>query len=173
MEILENRDQWYAAYRAGWLAHLQETGQFDWKRYVHPRNSAAPAGRGIDLTKSRLMLITSSGAYLPALQEPFDAPHPIGDYSLRLFPSDTPFAALAYAHDHYDHTAVNADPQVLVPLRHLEALVAEGEIGELSLSVISFSGYMPDATRLIDETIPQIIKAAKEEQVRAVLLVPA
>lgn len=173
MDILENREQWDADYRAGWLAHLEQTGQFDWKQYVHPKNSTAPSGPAIELSKSRLMLISSAGAYLPASQEPFDAPHPLGDYSIRVLPSSTPFAEIAYAHDHYDHSAVNADPQVLLPLRHLETLVTEGIIGELAPSVINFSGYMPDVNRLIDETIPQMLKVAKEEEVRAVLLVPA
>jgi hypothetical protein len=33
---------------------------------------------------------------------------------------------------------VNADPQVLLPIRHLEELVAEEQIGELTSNVISF-----------------------------------
>ena len=36
--LLENRDEWLAAFRAGWLAHYQQTGQVDWKRYTHPNN---------------------------------------------------------------------------------------------------------------------------------------
>jgi D-proline reductase (dithiol) PrdB len=106
-------------------------------------------------------------------QTPFDAPNPLGDYTIRRFPINTPFAALAYAHEHYDHTAVNADPQVLLPLGHLADLVAEGTIGELAPMVISFSGYQPDVARLLDETIPLIIQAAADAQADAALLVPA
>jgi hypothetical protein len=126
MEILEDRDQWAARYRDGWLAHYQQTGEFDWGRYPRLRNSAAPAGQGIDLATSRLMLISSAGGYLRENQQPFDAAHPLGDYTIRSFPSSTPLDQLAYAHDHYDHAAVTQDPQVLVPLRHLADLVAEG-----------------------------------------------
>jgi hypothetical protein len=64
MEILENRAQWLATFRAGWLAHYQQTGEFDWKRYQRPRNNATPAGPGVDLRTSRLMLISSAGGYL-------------------------------------------------------------------------------------------------------------
>lgn len=173
MEILENRDQWLANFRQGWLAHYQQTGAIEWKDYPRPKNSVAPAGPGIDLTTSRLMLISSAGVYLPGLHEPFDAANPLGDYSVRLIPSSTPLDAMAISHDHYDHTAVNQDPQVLVPLRHLEDLVAEGVIGELAPSMVSFMGYQPDVTQVIDETIPATLQAAQAEQVRTALLVPA
>ena len=119
------------------------------------------------------MLITTSGAFLPASQEPFDAPNPLGDYSTRTFPSSTPFDQIAYAHDHFDHTDVNEDPQVLLPLHHLKDMVDAGAIGELAPSVVSFSGYHPDVTQVINTTIPPILAIAKEEAVNAALLVPA
>jgi Glycine/sarcosine/betaine reductase selenoprotein B (GRDB) len=173
MEILENRTQWLATFRAGWLAHYQQTGEFDWKRYQRPRNNAAPAGPGIDLRTSRLLLISSAGGYLRDQQASFDAPNPLGDYSIRVVPSATPLGALSFAHDHYDHTAVNQDPQVLVPLRHLDNLVAAGVIGELAPLMVSFMGYQPDATRVVDETIPAILQVAQAAQVHAALLVPS
>ena len=173
MEIVDNLERWRADFERGWLAYFQETGQFDWKNYAKIKNSTAPSSPAIDLSQSRLTLISTAGGYLRDSQEPFDAPHPIGDYSIRLFPSATPFEAIAYAHDHYDHTAVNEDPQVLLPLRHLEDMVKEGTIGELAPSVISFSGYHPDITQVVDELIPPIIDIAITEQIDAALLVPA
>jgi len=172
--ILENAEEWLDTYRQGWLAHLQATGEADYKgRYVRPKNSTVPAGRGVNLAQSRLVLITSAGAYLRDHQPPFDADNLLGDYTLRLFPSSTRLDALAYAHDHYDHSAVNSDPQVLVPLRHLENLVVDGVIGELAPCVISFSGYQPDATRTVSEVIPAVIEAARAAEIDAALLVPA
>ena len=173
MEILEDRAQWLATFRAGWLAHYQQTGEQNWKIYNRPKNSAAPAGKAITLSNSRLVLISSAGGYLRDSQAPFDAPNLFGDYTLRLFPINTPFDALAYAHEHYDHAAVNADPQVLVPLGHLADLVAEGAIGELAPSVISFSGYQPVVTQVLDQTIPSIIQAVQADRADAALLVPA
>jgi hypothetical protein len=61
----------------------------------------------------------------------------------------------------------------LVPLRHLEDLVTEGVIGEMAPSVMSFMGYQPDVTRVIDELIPPILEVAQAEEVQAALLVPA
>ena len=173
MEILENLAEWKADFEQGWLAYYQETGQFDWSRYAKIKNSAAPAGPGLDLSQSRLIFISSAGGYLPASQEPFDAPNALGDYTIRLFPASTPFESIAYAHEHYDHTDVNTDPQVLLPLHHLADLVNEGVIGELAPTVISYSGYQPDASRIVHELIPAILKVARAEHAEAALLVPA
>jgi hypothetical protein len=173
MEILENGDQWLAAFRSGWLAHYEQTGEIDWSLYNRPTNSSAPPGPGIDLAASRLLLISSAGAFLRGRQEPFDAGNPLGDYSVRVFPSSTRLDALAIAHEHYDRAAVSEDPRVLLPLRALEDLVAEGKIGAVASSTISFMGYQPDASRVVNEMIPAILDVAQAEQAQAALLVPA
>jgi hypothetical protein len=173
VEILEDRAAWEAAFRAGWLAHYERTGTTDFKQYIRPKNSAAPGGPSVDVSRSRLVLISSAGGYLPATQEPFDAASPLGDYTIRLLPSATRLSDIAYAHDHYDHTAVNADPQVLLPLGHLAELVAAGQIGALTSNVVSFMGYQPDVGRVLDELIPAICAAVQAEEAQAALLVPS
>ncbi len=173
MEILENLDQWYAEYQSGWLAHFEETGETDFSIYNRPKNTLAPSGPGINLAISRLILITSAGSYLADSQPAFNAADPLGDYTIRLYPSSTPLDKLAFAQDHYDHTAVEMDAQVLVPLRHLEDLVHEGVIGELTPNAVSFHGYQPDVTRLIKETIPILLEAVQKEKAHAALLIPA
>jgi hypothetical protein len=174
MNILENLEQWKADYERGWLAHYRETGEFNWKIYNRPKNSTPIGGPGIDLSQSRLALISSAGGYLRESQEPFNTNKAdLGDYTIRLFPSSTPFEKVTFAHGAYDHTAVNEDPQVLIPLRHLEDLVDEGVIGELAPSVINFCGWQPDVERTLNELIPAIVEAAKSEKVNAALLVPA
>lgn len=173
MEILEDRAGWEATFRESWLAHYERTGTTDFKQYNRPKNSAAPTGPGVDLARSRLVLISSAGAYVPASQRPFDAANPLGDYTVRLVPFGTPFAEIAYAHDHYDHTAVDADPQVLVPFEHLAAMVEAGTIGSMAPSMVSFMGYQPDVGRVLDELIPAIKAAVQAEQADAALLVPS
>lgn len=173
MEILENRVTWEAAFTAGWLRHYQTTGQINWDLYNRPNNRIAPAGKGIDLRLRRLLLISSAGSYLRTAQTPFDADNDLGDYSIRRFPITTPSGAIAFAHTHYDHTAVNADQQVLLPLGHLQDLVATGVIGELAPDVINFMGYQPDIGQVLDVTIPAILGAAKEMHATAALLVPS
>jgi D-proline reductase (dithiol) PrdB len=118
------------------------------------------------------MLVSSAGGYLFERQKAFDAPSPYGDHTIRTFPTAVSFDALAFAHDHYDHTFINLDPQVALPLRHLEDLTAAGRIGQLAPSVVSFMGYQPDSARVVDETIPQIVSIAKDQNVQAALLAP-
>ncbi len=172
MSILDNDSSWTAIFREGWLARFQQTGKFYWDNYVRPKNQTPVAGPAVDLKSSRLMFISSAGGYLPDSQPPFDARNPLGDYTVRVFAPGSPFEKLAYAHEHYDHTAVNADPQVLLPLGHLQEMVSAGKIGTLT-AVVSFMGYQPDISRLLDETIPAILKIALEEEADAALLVPS
>lgn len=173
VDILENRDEWHVAFQAGWLAHYEATGEVEWDLYNKPVNETPPTGTGVDLSQSRLVLISSAGSYLKGTQQPYDDADDLGDYATRRYPVTTPFDALAYAHTHYDHTAVEADPQVLLPLKHLANMVDEGVIGELAPDVISFHGYQPDATRVVNETIPAIVTAAQEMNAHAALLVPS
>jgi hypothetical protein len=171
-EILENIESWESKYRSNWLAEYQNTGNIDWKKYNAPKNESYISGKSIDLGNSRLMLISSAGAYIEATQQPFDAVNPLGDYSVRKIPAAIQFEELMYAHDHYDHTAVQADPQVLIPLEHLRKMVTDKIIGELS-PIVSFMGYQPNAAQVVEETVPAILKIAQEENVRGALLVPA
>lgn len=173
MQILENEDQWLHEFQKNWLAHYLRTGETNWKIYNRPRNADAPEGSGIDLAESKLIFISSAGSYIRDTQNPFDAADLLGDYSIRTYPPSTPLSALAIAHEHYDHTAVNSDRQVLIPLRHLEDLVSEGIIGAIAPQVISFHGYQPDATRVVHETIPAILDVALGDDAQAALLVPA
>ncbi|UCG24255.1 MAG: hypothetical protein JSW55_19400 [Chloroflexota bacterium] len=172
MEILENREPWIETYRQVWLTNLAATGATDWRIYPIPRNEKTPGARGVKLSESRLMLISSAGGYLQGSQEPFDAVDLLGDYTMRTFPANTPFQDLAYAHDHYDHAMIERDPQVALPLRHLQKLVADRRIGSLTSSVVSFMGYQPDAARTVDELVPRIAAIAREERADAALLAP-
>jgi hypothetical protein len=172
MEILENKVQWSTNFQDGWLAHLNQTGSKDWSIYQHPRNSQTPGASGVILSQSKLMFITSAGAFLKNSQQPFDGPNEIGDYSLRTFPSSTPFNLLGLVHEHYDHEMVDQDPQIALPLQHLQEFVLEGRLGELDSTVVSFMGYQPDSARVVDELIPEILPVVDAEKPDAVLLAP-
>lgn len=173
MSILEHRDEWYETFKEGWLGHYESTGEIDWSLYNRPKNVEQISGDAIDLSKSKLLFISSAGGYDPAAQEPFDAEHDLGDYSIRAIPSDMQLDKIAYAHTHYDHTARIADPQVLMPLEHLAKMVDAGKIGALTPSMVNFMGYQPDLSRVVDETVPAIVALAKQEQADGALLVPA
>jgi len=173
MEILENRVEWERTFQDTWLAHFKKTGAVQWDLYNRPNQKIAPSGKGVNLSQSRLMLVSSAGSFLTDSQDRYDDENDLGDYSIRLIPSDVDPDQLTYAHTHYDHTAVNMDSQVLIPLGHLRDKVDAGEIGALTENFVSFMGYQPDISQLLDETIPLIIEAAKAQKADAVLLVPS
>lgn len=170
--ILENKTEWQDHFRKNWLAEFERNGVTDWDIYQNPRNERAPGAPGVQLAESRLLLITSAGAYLRHQQEPFDEPNMYGDYTLRTFPATTPFSELAYAHGHYDPAMIEEDAQVGIPLRHLEALVAQGQLGEIAPTVVSFMGYQPDAARVVDDFVPQVVPLARKAAADAALLAP-
>ena len=88
MDIVENFEQWQADYFGEWLPHYEKTGELAWLNYPRAHNRTAPSGAGIELARSRLLLISSAGGYLRDEQAPFDAANELGDYSIRIFAAD-------------------------------------------------------------------------------------
>lgn len=164
--------EWLKDFQRGWLATYEKTGKLDWNLYTWPRNHFAPSGSGIDLSESRLMLVSSAGGYLADEQVAFNEHNPLGDYSIRVIPADTPLTEIHFANNHYNHKFVNQDPQVLLPLKHLMDMVAEGVIGEIAPVFVSFNGHQPNVIRVVKELVPAIIRIAKKHAVQAALLIP-
>lgn len=177
--VVENMDEWGERFEAGWLAYVKQNvvgvpdASPDWDLYKGARNRQTPAGKGIDLSKSRLLLVSSAGGSLISANQPFDAEHVISDPTIRAFPASTPLSDVRFDHTHYDHAAIEVDPQVQLPLRHLGDMAADGTIGELTDNVVNFSGYQPDIRIIANEIAPRILDAAREEKADAALLVPA
>ena len=172
MDILENSGHWSNAFNNGWLKHLQETGKVDWSTYKHPANENSPTGSGVDLAASRLLLVTSSGAYLKDHQSRFDTDDLVGDYTFRILPTQVSANDLGYAHGHYDDTMIRQDLQVGIPVRHLNNLVREGKLGSLTSSSASFMGYQPDSAKVASEMAPLLLDFAKEQGASAALFAP-
>jgi D-proline reductase (dithiol) PrdB len=173
MQILENAQAWQNHYRTKVLSSNPEDHSPDFSAYQYANNTSSPVGKGEALAKVRLLFISSSGAYIPEQQAPFDAKNPLGDYTLRPIPITTRLDRLDFAHDHYDQTAVREDPQTLIPLGHLQQKVEKCQLGGLTKNWLSFMGYQPDASRVVEETLPQIIDFAIAEKANGALLVPA
>lgn len=173
MKTTEGLDKWSTNFQNGWLKEVNQHNRINWNRYSYVKNYNSPQSSGINLSKSKLMLISSAGGYLPSHDIPFDAGNLLGDYSIRTIPVSTNFDNIKYSHDHYDTTAVKQDAQVLLPLRHLKSMVEENIIGEICDTVISFMGYQPDVNNVITKTIPAILDIVKKEKVDAALLVPS
>ncbi len=179
LPVVEDIERWAWRFESRWLDHVRRSvlgvpgAEPDWGLYEGPRNRTAPAGRAVRLSESRLILVSSAGASLRSRGEPFDAENVLGDPTLRLIPTTAPLTDVRFDHTHYDHGPASADPQVQLPLRHLEEMAADGEIGELAENVVSFSGYQPDVRAVVDLIAPGVLAAAREERADAALLVPA
>lgn len=172
MEILERPLEWLREFQSGWLSHFERTGVADWSRYTYPQNVLAPASRGVSLANSRLLLISTAGGYYPVSHKPFDCRNPLGDYSIRIVPTSIQLEKLVFSHPGLNQEYVRKDPQVLLPVKHLKAMVTEGMIGSLSPVFISLCGAQPHVIRVVKEVIPNILKIARDNQVQSALIVP-
>lgn len=173
MNVLDDIPGWTAEFESGWMTDYRSTGKPNWSLYKAPRNQSLISSPGIDLKKSNLLFISSAGGFDASTQSRFDAENNLGDYTIREIAVTTPLRSISFAHTHYDHAAVNQDPQVLVPLNHLDTLIAGGMIGGLADNFISFMGFQPDVGRCLAETIPAIISSAKRLHAECAFLVPS
>ncbi len=173
MEILEKPLEWLQEFQDGWLSKFENSGAIDWSLYSPPRNHSAPNSRGINLSESRLMLITTAGAYREGKQVFFNSAHPIGDYTIRHVPISARVEDLAIAHPDLNLVYARQDSEVILPLNHLNQMVKEGVIGSLAPVFISYCGFQPHAIRIVKELVPAILKAVKQYHVHAALIIPA
>lgn len=168
MEIIEQLDQWRRQYDA-WKSRPSE----DLKGYPFVENSRAPftpARRAITMTN--LALIVSAGAYLEGT-DPFDTSAPDGDLTIREIPTDITLSDLRFAARGYDPESVQRDANVQVPLERLREFELNRIIGQVAPAFWSFCGFIPDAARFVDESIPKLRDRLARYDVQAALLIPA
>jgi D-proline reductase (dithiol) PrdB len=119
-----------------------------------------------------LALISSAGAYLNGTNS-FDTPAPGGDLSFREIPTQIEAEDLRFAARGYDPAAVQSDRNSLLPIDRLFEFESNGIIGQLNPVFWSLCGFIPDATGLVEETIPRLVERVKRYEVQAALLIPA
>lgn len=174
MEIIEHTEEWRQRY-ASWKSENSSAlpaGDID-ADYPIVRNKRAPflpARRALPMLN--LALISSAGAYINGTA-PFDSTAFDGDVSFREIPSEIEKEDLAFAARGYDPAAVNQDPNCELPLERLFEFESNGIIGQLNPVFWSFSGFIPNAARLVDEMIPSLLERLKRYEVQAALLIPA
>ena len=123
------------------------------------------------LAEARVALLTTAGAHLRS-QAAFDLDDEHGDWSFRVIPADTQVQDIAVSHSHYDTTAANEDPNVVLPLDALRTLVDEGEVGEVSPVHVGMMGWVPDGRPLQEETAPQVAELLRDAGVDYCVLTP-
>ena len=172
MEIIEQLDRWQERYGA-WRSK-QPSGSTenisDYPFVENERSPFTPARRSLPMLN--LALISSAGAYLDGT-DPFDTNAPDGDFTFRELPTEIDLSDLRFSARGYDATFVQQDPNVQVPLARLFEFESNRVIGQLNQVFWSFCGFMPDAARLVRETLPQLVERLKRYEVQAALLIPA
>lgn len=128
------------------------------------------------LHQCTVALISSAGLAL-ATDKPFDQEverqNPwISDPSFRVIPRGTTAQDIRVHHLHINPEFIQQDINCALPLQRLVELEAGGEIGRAAPSHYSFIGYTCQPERLLDESVPAIIRKLREEAVDVVVLVP-
>ncbi len=138
--------------------------QFDW----HPG-----AVLRKPLSQARIAVVTTAAFFRPD-QPPFDASIRGGDYSFRKIPVGTGLDTLKIGHksDAFDHSGIESDKNLALPLDRLRELKAEGRIGDVAPHHYSLMGSISAPARLVNITAPEIARRLSEDQTDGVLLTP-
>ena len=109
---------------------------------------------------------------------PFDQEHERrdpwwGDPSFRVLPIGTTEQDVRLYHMHIDPRFGQADLDVVLPMRRLTELAAEGIVGRPAPRHYSMMGFILDPTVLVEETAPAMADRMRADEVDAVVLVPA
>lgn len=128
-----------------------------------------------DLTKPlsalRVALVSTGGVHVTS-DPPFDLVSHAGDDSTRWIPASVDSRELRFAHDHYDHTDADRDPNCVFPIDRLRELAADRVIGEVAPRHAGFMGFIPNPTRFCRETVPRVIDRLVTDGVDAVVMSP-
>jgi D-proline reductase (dithiol) PrdB len=156
------------------LSDLKLKYQLLIKGYPFRRVDWRPGARLMKpLSQSRIALITTAGLYLPD-QKPFDQSYRHDDCSYREIPWSTPVDILqiGQSSDAFDHSGIEADRNLTLPLDRLREMTGAGEIGESAPRHFSVMGSIIAPARLISESGPEIASKLREDHVDGVLLAP-
>ena len=125
------------------------------------------------LSESRVALVTSAGLHLRG-DKPFISDPQGGDSSYRVLPRRTPAADIIQSHVSigFDHAGIYRDINVTYPIDRLEELCEQGVIGSLADNYYSYMGALRDASRVYNQTGPEVARKMLDEGVEVVLLTP-
>ena len=105
------------------------------------------------LSQARIALITTAGFYLPE-QKPFDQSLRHDDCSYREIPwgASVDMLQIGQTSDAFDHSGIEADRNLTLPLDRLREMISGGEIGESAPRHFSIMGSIIAPARLISES---------------------
>lgn len=139
-------------------------------RHIDWRPGAALAK---PLGAARIALVTTAGFSLPD-QPPFDPSIRGGDWSFREIPAEADISTLRIGQtsDAFDHSGIEADRNVALPMDRLKELAAEGFVGSVAPRHFSLMGSLSAPGRLIAKSAPEIADRLVHDGVDAVFLTP-
>lgn len=125
------------------------------------------------LSASRIAVVTSAAFHSPE-QKSFDPAIRGGDYSYREIPEDIALDTLHIGHksDAFDHSGIEKDKNLALPLDRLRELRESGTIGDVAKRHYSLMGSITAPARLVQTSAPEIAGKLAEDCVDAVLLTP-
>lgn len=125
------------------------------------------------LAACRVALVTTAGLVAHG-QPPFDEEFRGGDPSFRVIDRDVDLATLGEFHrsEAFDHTGIEADRNLALPLDRLRELAAAGVIGEVAPRHLSFMGSITAPGRLVRDHVPGAAEVLLRDEVDLALLVP-
>ncbi len=168
MDIIEDIEGWQRQF-----ANWRPAGNDSLSDYPFVKNRRAPfmpARRALPMLN--LALISSAGAYIDGTTA-FDTNATTGDLSFREIPIGVEQSDLRFAARGYDPAAVQQDANSQLPVGRLLEFEKNGIIGQLNPVFWSFSGFITDASKVVDELIPQLLERVRRYEVQAAMLVPA
>lgn len=142
---------------------------YSWRRL----GELSPAHRSKPLTECRVALVSSAGMVVPG-QAPFDHSVKGGDWSWRVIRGDASVQELTEHHSSksFDHSGIDADRNMGMPLDRLRDLVDHKVIGEVAPRHVSVMGSVVAPGRFLRKTVPEIVEALKADEVDIALMVP-
>jgi len=143
--------------------------KYSWRQLGEIR----PAHRSVPLIECRVALVSSAGMVAPG-QTPYDPEVKGGDWSWREIPGDVEVASLTEHHDSkaFDHSGIDADRNMGMPLDRLHELASEGVIGEVAPRHVSVMGSIVAPGRFLRKTVPEIVEVLTDDEVDVALMVP-
>ena len=143
---------------------------YPWKN-CSPKNSTNLLKK---INECNVAIVSSAGLVIHNQQEPFDSKIKFGDYSYRVIPSNIKANNLReYQKSRgVDHSGIIENPFSAMPIPHLSDLRREGFIKSVNKRHISIMGSTINTSKLINQTIPEIINILTSDQVDIVIMIP-
>lgn len=120
-----------------------------------------------DLASATVTIVSSTGVYMPD-QEPFSTEDP-GGIDYRIIAGDAKVEDLKVAHNHYDHTEADGDPNIVFPLASLRELVDEGLIKAVNDKHYAL-GFTTRLKELYEQVYPELADLLDRSKTKLVVL---